>query len=171
MAPVIFTEEQLRSLRSLPPNDYTMASQAQNTQTPATASTDASSQADYFNSSSLSSATNSSRASVEIHDRSVVVTPGGTITSIAHKAKNPLPPLSREFPKPVEDIDVDEALARKPGRWTLKGALAVERSAPVVDEEKAKAQRLKALEDAKKELFAASEVLKTVPLPSRKDNL
>ncbi|GKT44030.1 uncharacterized protein ColSpa_04211 [Colletotrichum spaethianum] len=168
MAPVTLTEEQLLSLRSFPTYDNRMASHTQTTQTPATASTDASSQADYFT-SSLSSATNSSRNSVEIPDRVVAVeTPGGTITT--HKTKNPLPPLSREYPKPTKDIDVEEALARKPGRWTVRGALAVERPAQVVDEEKLKAQRRKALEDAKKELFAASEAFKAAPIPSRKND-
>ncbi|GKT88343.1 hypothetical protein Ct61P_06193 [Colletotrichum tofieldiae] len=152
MAPVTLTEEQLLSLRSLPSYDNRMASHTHTTQTPATASTDASSQADYFT-SSLSSATNSSRNSVDIPDRIVAVeTPGGT------------------YPKPTKDIDVEEALARKPGRWTVRGALAVERPVQVVDEEKLKAQRRKALEDAKRELFAASEAFKTAPAPSRKNN-
>ncbi|KAK1976122.1 hypothetical protein LZ30DRAFT_753671 [Colletotrichum cereale] len=168
MAPVTLTEDQLLGLRSIPSYDYRMASHTNAAQTPATASTDASSQADYFT-SSLSSATNSSRNSVEIHDAIFAVeTPGGTVTT--RKTKNRLPPLSREFPKPTKDIDVEEALARKPGRWTVRGALAVERPAQVVDEEKLKAQRRKALEDAKRELFAASEILKTTPLPSSKKN-
>ncbi|KAK2058153.1 hypothetical protein LY76DRAFT_66474 [Colletotrichum caudatum] len=167
MAPVTLTEDQLLGLRSIPPYDYRMASHTNTAQTPATASTDASSQADYFT-SSLSSATNSSRNSVELPDGVVAVeTPGGTVTT--HKTKNRLPPLSREFPKPTEEINVEEALARKPGRWTVRGALAVERPAQVVDEEKLKTQRRQALEDAKRELFAASETLKTATFPSRKD--
>ncbi|KAK1992919.1 hypothetical protein LX36DRAFT_661983 [Colletotrichum falcatum] len=167
MAPVTLTEDQLLGLHSIPSYDYRMSSHTSTAQTPATASTDASSQVDYFT-SSQSSATNSSRNSVELQDGTVTVeTPGGTITT--QKTKNRLPPLSREFPKPAEEIDVEEALARKPGRWTVRGALAVERPAQVVDEEKLKAQRRQALEDAKKELFAASEMLKTATLPSRKD--
>ncbi|KAK1969484.1 hypothetical protein LY78DRAFT_629732 [Colletotrichum sublineola] len=167
MAPVTLTEDQLLGLRSIPPYDYRMASHTNTTQTPATASTDASSQADYFT-SSLSSATNSSRNSVELQDGIVAVeTPGGTVT--AHKTKNRLPPLSRDFPKPTKEIDVEEALSRKPGRWTVRGALAVERPAQVVDEEELKAQRRKALEDTKRELFAASETLKTAMLPPCKD--
>lgn len=170
MAPVTLTQEQLLNLRSIPPYDYKMASQTQtrSPQMPATASTDASSQADYFT-SSLSSATNSSRNSVEYHDRAVVAVeaPSGTAITTTHKTKNPLPPLSREYPKPADEIDVEEALARKPGRWSVRGAIAAERPVQVVDEEKIKAQRRKALEDVKKELFAASETLKTAPIPSR----
>ncbi|OHE94662.1 hypothetical protein CORC01_10063 [Colletotrichum orchidophilum] len=169
MASVSLSQEQLLSLHSLPSYDYTMASQAHNIQTPVTGSTDSSAQVDYFT-STLSSTTTSSRTSVEIQDRTVV-TPGGTVTtSSAHLTKNPLPPLSRDFPKPTAEIDVEEALSRKPGRWTVRGAIAVERPVQVVDEEKIKAQRRKALEDAKKELFAASEALKNVPLPPRKNN-
>ncbi|OLN93944.1 hypothetical protein CCHL11_03380 [Colletotrichum chlorophyti] len=174
MAPITFTEEQLHSLRAIPSVDYIMASHANTAnQTPATASTDASSQADYF-ASSQSSTTNSSRTSVDIHDCGVLVeTPGGSVTtsSNGHQTKNPLPPLSRDFPKPTKEIDVAEALNRKPGRWTVQGALAVERAVPVVDEDKAKAQRRKALEEAKRELFAASEALKTVPMPAPKNNI
>ncbi|KAJ4425013.1 hypothetical protein N0V82_000295 [Gnomoniopsis sp. IMI 355080] len=31
----------------------------------------------------------------------------------------PVDPLARQYPKPAEDLDVREALNRKPGRWTL----------------------------------------------------
>ncbi|UQC78419.1 uncharacterized protein CLUP02_03896 [Colletotrichum lupini] len=169
MAPLPISEEQLLNLSSLPSYDYTMASQAHNVQTPVTGSTDASVQGDYFT-SIQSSTTTSSRTSAEIQDRPVI-TPGGTVTtSSALQSKNPLPPLSRDFPKPAAEIDVEEALSRKPGRWTVRGAIAVERPVQVVDEEKVKAQRRKALEDAKRELFASSEALKNVPLPPRKNN-
>ncbi|KAL0931857.1 uncharacterized protein CTRU02_212811 [Colletotrichum truncatum] len=173
MAPINFTEEQLRSLHSIPTYDYMMASQeaaatANSTQetTPVTTSTDASSQVDYFGQSSQSSTTTSSRTSVELQLPSVTSAPQKS------KAKNPLPPLSREFPKPTDKIDVEEALARKPGRWSIKGSLAAgnARVAPVIDEEKEKAKRKQALEDAKKSLFAASESLKSTPLPPRTNN-
>ncbi|KAI8266609.1 hypothetical protein K4K58_009505 [Colletotrichum sp. SAR11_239] len=164
MAPVTFTQEQLQSLRSLPAPEYTMASHSAQ-QTPATASTELS-QTDYFGPSSQSSSTNSSRTSAEIQRPAVTSAPQQL------KAKNPLPPLSRNFPKPAEDINVAEALARKPGRWTIQGAVAAEnaRIRPVVDEEKEKAKRLQALADAKKNLFAASESLKSISLPPRKNN-
>ncbi|KAL2881315.1 hypothetical protein SGCOL_003265 [Colletotrichum sp. CLE4] len=169
MAPIPISEEQLLNLSSLPTYNYTMASQAHNVQTPVTGSTDASVQGDYFT-TIQSSTTTSSRTSAEIQDRPVI-TPGGTVTTYAAlQSKNPLPPLSRDFPKPTTEIDVEEALSRKPGRWTVRGSIAVERPVQVVDEEKIKAQRRKALEDAKKELFASSEALKNVPLPLQKNN-
>lgn len=166
MAPVNFSEEQLQRLRSIPPFNYTiMASHAasNNATTPTTASTDALSPVDYFGSSSQSSNTNSTRTSVEITDRNAI-----DVAPTKPKSKNPVPPLSRDFPKPAEEIDVAEALARKPGRWTLQGTLAVSRPAPVVDEEKLKAQRRQNLENAKKELFAASQSLNSAMPPPRK---
>ncbi|KAF6820450.1 hypothetical protein CSOJ01_00706 [Colletotrichum sojae] len=168
MAPVIFTEDQLRRMRSIPPFNYTiMAAQAASNNAtataPATASTDALSPVDDFGSSSQSSDSNSTRTSVEITDRANL-----DVLPTKIKSKNPLPPLSREFPKPAEEIDVAEALSRKPGRWTLQGTLAVSRPAPVVDEEKVKAQRRQNLENAKKELFAASQSLNSAMPPPRK---
>ncbi|KAF9874111.1 hypothetical protein CkaCkLH20_08483 [Colletotrichum karsti] len=170
MAPITLTEDQLQSLRSLPANDYTMASSqaaAPNSagQTPVTASTDVS-QTDYFGPSSQSSATNSSRTSAEIQRPAVTSAP------VKPKAANPLPPLSRDFPKPTEEIDVAEALSRKPGRWSIQGTITAKnaRVFPPVDEEKEKAKRQQNLADVKKSLFAAKDSLKDIPMPAPKNN-
>lgn len=169
MAPVNFTEEQLQSLHSLPTYEHKMASQAAASnsaaQTPITASTNVS-RPDYFGQSSQSSPTNSSRTSVDLQRPAVTSAPSKP------KTTHPLPPLSRDFPKPAGEIDFAEALSRKPGRWSIQGAVVAKNAlvAPIVDEEKAKAMRQQALAEAKKNLFAASESLKAIPMPTRKNN-
>ncbi|KAL7950403.1 hypothetical protein V8C42DRAFT_306382 [Trichoderma barbatum] len=46
------------------------------------------------------------------------------VGGFAHKlSTNPVPPLSREYPKPANDIDVKEALERQPGRWSIQGQI------------------------------------------------
>lgn len=36
---------------------------------------------------------------------------------------HPLPAYARDFPKPTSEINIAEALQRKPGRWTISGAI------------------------------------------------
>ncbi|KAJ2980957.1 hypothetical protein NQ176_g2326 [Zarea fungicola] len=36
---------------------------------------------------------------------------------------HPLPAYARDYPKPADDLDIDEALSRPPGRWTFRGSL------------------------------------------------
>ncbi|KAL1871397.1 hypothetical protein Daus18300_004764 [Diaporthe australafricana] len=66
-------------------------------------------------------------------------------------------PLSRTFPKPTEDVNLDEMLARKPLKWTLghyvKEAPSREPSKPVEDKDRL-AQDMEA---KKKEMPAAKE--------------
>ncbi|VUC38103.1 unnamed protein product [Clonostachys rosea] len=39
-----------------------------------------------------------------------------------------LPALMRDFPQPEGDIDIGEALARQPGRWTIAGQMEANRA-------------------------------------------
>lgn len=72
-----------------------------------------------------------------------------------------LPPLLREFPKPSDEIDVEQALDRQPGRWTLKGQMeANQRRAQLKDENVDMEQRARAFEKAKQELLASHESLR-----------
>ncbi|KAK5990005.1 hypothetical protein PT974_08268 [Cladobotryum mycophilum] len=74
---------------------------------------------------------------------------------------NPLPPLSREFPKPEDEVDVKAALQRQPGRWSIKGQIeAAQRrtnqpSSPVDEKER----RSRDLEAAKRQLMAFHETI------------
>lgn len=34
-----------------------------------------------------------------------------------------LPVLNRDIPKPTDELDIEEALNRKPGRWTVQGQI------------------------------------------------
>ncbi|TEA15511.1 hypothetical protein C8034_v011269 [Colletotrichum sidae] len=170
MAPLPFTEEQVRSMQSLSLQRYIMTTPkteaTSGAQTPATASTDSTQAVDYFGpATQTSTTTNSSRTSID----------GGSDTSASAvavqkpKAVNPVPALSRDFPKPAKDINVAEALTRKPGRWTIEGSRAAVLPARVVDEEQVKAKRRRDLEEAKKDLFASSAKLNSMTLPTPKD--
>lgn len=76
---------------------------------------------------------------------------------------NPLPPLSREFPRPVEEVDVKTALERQPGRWTIKGQIEanMRRAQQATDDEAAKEKRARDFEAAKRELLASHGNLRT----------
>lgn len=69
-------------------------------------------------------------------------------------------PLSRTFPKPTEDVDLDEMLARKPLKWTLghyvKEAATREPSKPAEDKDRL-AQDMEA---KKREMLAAKEEIR-----------
>jgi hypothetical protein len=89
---------------------------------------------------------------------------------------NPLPHHGRSFPKPKAEINVDEGLARKPGRWTLQG----QREANLkraqahearMEDQKAQEQEKRRLdlEKTKAELLAMKEELKRVARPRQED--
>ncbi|CAG9972221.1 unnamed protein product [Clonostachys byssicola] len=42
--------------------------------------------------------------------------------------QHPLPAMMRDFPKPEGDLDIDEALGRQPGRWTIAGQMEANRA-------------------------------------------
>lgn len=69
-------------------------------------------------------------------------------------------PLSRTFPKPTEDVDLDEMLARKPLKWTLghyvKEAATREPSKPAEDKDRL-AQDMEA---KKREMLAVKEEIR-----------
>lgn len=69
--------------------------------------------------------------------------------------------MTLEYPEPEGELDVREALARKPGRWTVQGSIRAQMARPEPAQnpslEKIKAERVANLERAKHELFAASE--------------
>ncbi|KAH7328576.1 hypothetical protein B0I35DRAFT_473264 [Stachybotrys elegans] len=82
-------------------------------------------------------------------------------------ATTALPAICREFPKPAADIDVQAALERQPGRWTIKGQIeANQRRAlqTMQHDLSAKEKRVQEFEAAKKELRASHQSLR--PLPS-----
>ncbi|KAL7785523.1 hypothetical protein V8C37DRAFT_393920 [Trichoderma ceciliae] len=83
------------------------------------------------------------------------------IGGFPHKLSvNPLPPLSREYPKPAKDVDVQEALERQPGRWSIQGQIKANQTraqsaASRLDE---KARKARDFEAAKRELLAFHEI-------------
>lgn len=83
-----------------------------------------------------------------------------SITSTASPLKrNPIDPLSRNYPIPAKEIDLDEMLARPPKKWTLghyiKESPVRETAPPVQDKEK----RALDLAAAKKDLLQGWENL------------
>lgn len=75
----------------------------------------------------------------------------------------PLPALSRDFPRPAEEVDVKTALERQPGRWTIKGQMEanMRRAQQNIDDEAAKEKRARDFEAAKQELLASHGTLRT----------
>lgn len=72
---------------------------------------------------------------------------------------HPLPAYARDYPKPAGELDIDEALNRKPGRWTFRGA--VERSVkrgprPSAHGTNAEENLATACAEAKKELLESA---------------
>ncbi|PTB46410.1 uncharacterized protein TrAFT101_004135 [Trichoderma asperellum] len=72
---------------------------------------------------------------------------------------NPLPPLLREYPQPAKDIDVEEALERQPGRWSLQGQMKAnqKRAQIAASRPDDKEQKTRDFEAAKRELLAFHE--------------
>ncbi|KAG5922883.1 hypothetical protein E4U42_005182 [Claviceps africana] len=77
-------------------------------------------------------------------------TPAGTPAG-SSAAASPSPAHDHVFPEPQGDIDIDEALQRKPLRWTFQGQVQANRSRPVaaVSED----VRKQNLEQAKQDLL------------------
>ncbi|KAJ6785726.1 hypothetical protein PWT90_07100 [Aphanocladium album] len=72
---------------------------------------------------------------------------------------HPLPAYARDFPKPTSEIDIDEALSRKPGRWTIRGAIEASiKKQPRLfsDEYNQEAARTEAYNAAKKALLESA---------------
>ncbi|KAF3770000.1 hypothetical protein M406DRAFT_325476 [Cryphonectria parasitica EP155] len=85
----------------------------------------------------------------------------------ASLAEQQLDPLSRAYPKPAQEIDVREALARKPMKWTLghyfKETPTREPHAQTVD----RATRALDLEAKKRELLKAKDEIRMLALPKQ----
>ena len=74
----------------------------------------------------------------------------------------PLSPLDKDFPKPKEDINIQDALGRKPGRWTITGQMeANQQREQHMSEEAAKKKRHADFEATKKALLASNQVLQS----------
>lgn len=104
----------------------------------------------------------SSSAEQAIRASSAATPPSPSSTSSHSSADQTgdVDPLARNFPKPTEDVDLDEMLARKPLKWTLghyvKEASTREPSKPAEDKDRL-AQDMQA---KKKEMLAAKEELR-----------
>ncbi|EHK41265.1 uncharacterized protein TrAtP1_004707 [Trichoderma atroviride] len=72
---------------------------------------------------------------------------------------NPLPPLLRAYPQPAKDIDVEEALERQPGRWSLQGQMKANQKRAQIAASRSddKEQKTRDFETAKRELLAFHE--------------
>lgn len=78
----------------------------------------------------------------------------------------PVDPLAREYPKPTKDLDVREALNRKPGKWTLGHYIKetpVRNSQQVNERDPDKIAR--DLEAKKQELLKAKEEIRALSFP------
>ncbi|KAL5604532.1 hypothetical protein BROUX41_002487 [Berkeleyomyces rouxiae] len=76
-------------------------------------------------------------------------------------AANPLPPLSRDYPAPHGTINVAEALARPPLRWTIRGTMAAGEHRQV--RVKTAEEKARDFAQAKADLLEASASLKKLP--------
>lgn len=69
-------------------------------------------------------------------------------------------PLARTFPKPTEDVDLDEMLARKPLKWTVghyvKEAATREWSRPPAEDKDRLAQDMEAKKEEIRRLAAGN---------------
>lgn len=81
-------------------------------------------------------------------------------------AAHPIDPLSRDYPKPTEELNVREALDRKPRKWTLAHYI---KETPVLDFEEAREKDRERIarerEERKQELLHAKEELRRMSLP------
>lgn len=81
-------------------------------------------------------------------------------------AAHPIDPLSRDYPKPTEELNVREALDRKPRKWTLAHYI---KETPVLDFEEAREKDRERIarerEERKQELLHAKEELRRMMLP------
>lgn len=88
------------------------------------------------------------------------------IKSATSTARHPIDPLARDYPKPAKELDVREALNRKPGRWTLGHYI---KETPVLDFEEAREkdkERVEREQEARKEeMLRAKEELRKMALP------
>ncbi len=91
--------------------------------------------------------------------------PSRSSTSDSQTGGFPADPLSRHYPKPAADIDVAEALAREPRRWSLaywmKNAKEISNASP------SKEARARKFDEAKKELLKAKLQLARLPAAKR----
>lgn len=64
-------------------------------------------------------------------------------------------PLLREYPQPARDIDVEEALERQPGRWSLHGQMKANQKRAEIAASRSgdKEQKMRDFETAKRELL------------------
>lgn len=80
--------------------------------------------------------------------------------------RHPIDALARDYPKPIKELDVREALNRKPGRWTLGHYI---KETPVLNfeeaREKDKARVAREQQARKEELTRAKEELRKMALP------
>ncbi|CAN8097255.1 unnamed protein product [Discula destructiva] len=78
----------------------------------------------------------------------------------------PVDPLARKYPKPVKELDVREALDRKPGRWTLGHYINQNLVRdPEEVHKKDKEMIAKDFEAKKQELLRAREEIRRMALP------
>lgn len=75
---------------------------------------------------------------------------------------HPMDPLQCAYPKPTEELDMNEALNRTPGRWTLAHYI---KKTPVLDFEEARIAREREHEANKEGLRRAKEELGKMTLP------
>lgn len=92
-------------------------------------------------------------------------------TSLLPLLSNPVPapqvdPLSRDYPKPTEEVNVAEMLSRKPMKWSvnhyIKETAALRAASTPTVEDRGRAAR--ELEDRKRELLAAKEEIRRLAL-------
>ncbi|KAJ3486387.1 hypothetical protein NLG97_g6629 [Lecanicillium saksenae] len=106
--------------------------------------------------SASTSSTSSTKPTIEL-------SPEMTPSAFISKAPvHPLPAYAREFPKPTGEIDIEEALNRKPGRWSFHGAIQAsikKQNRPFSDEFNQEATRTEAYNAAKKALLESAAQL------------
>ncbi|TQV99915.1 hypothetical protein V2A60_005335 [Cordyceps javanica] len=75
---------------------------------------------------------------------------------VSEASVHPLPAYARDFPKPTSEINIDEALSRKPGRWTFRGSIEANskrQPRPSIDDQEKREARSADYAAAKKSLL------------------
>lgn len=74
-------------------------------------------------------------------------------------------PLSRDYPKPTEEVNVSEMLNRTPMKWTLGHYIKEKPTREPLSPHEDREQDARTLEDKKKELMKAKEEIRKLSIP------
>lgn len=100
---------------------------------------------------------------------SVAATQSASVSSVSFALQPdpayPIDPLSRDYPKPTGEVNLDEMLARKPKKWTLGHYITETSTRKLPNPVEDKQQIVQDLEAKKRELLDAKEYIQKLTIP------